>query len=134
MKLLLDTHILLWWLLDSEPLSQTARNLISDPKNEIYYSILSILEVELKYLAHPDSIDFSAKELLQYCEVLGFHQVNLTGEHILGLKALQRPENVPAHKDPFDRLLLCQAKAEGMVFLTHDRLIPYYQEACILSV
>ena len=54
--------------------------------------------------------------------------------HVFTLETLSRPKNVPKHKDPFDRILIAQAKAEEMVFLTHDSLIPYYNEPFIISV
>ena len=60
MKLLLDTHILLWTLSNHERLSEKARKLIENPDNEIYYSVASIWEIEMKYLAHPDQMNFRA--------------------------------------------------------------------------
>ena len=134
MKLLLDTHILLWWLLDSDLLSQAARDYIGNTENSIYYSMISILEIELKFLAHPGKIDFSGEQVLGYCNDAGFGRMDLTAKHILGLASLHRPEEAPPHKDPFDRLMLCQAKVEGMMFLTHDHLIPDYHESCVLYV
>lgn len=134
MKLLLDTHILLWWFLGSEQLPKNAIELIADTNNQVFYSIISILEVQLKYLAHPDKIDFSADVILDYCKKSGFLMKNLQEIHVLYLERLRRFEGVPPHKDPFDRLLLCQAATEGMVFLTHDRLIAGYQEPCVRYV
>ena len=54
--------------------------------------------------------------------------------HVFALETLKRPEDAPRHNDPFDRILVSQAKAENMVLLTHDSMIPYYGERCIMSV
>ena len=134
MKLLLDTHILLWWFLDSDLLTQAAREYIEDIGNDVYYSVVSILEVELKFLAHPEKIDFSASQVLHYCKAAEFQRLDLYERHILTLQELARPDEEPPHKDPFDRLMICQAKTEGMIFLTHDHLLSGYHENCILSV
>ena len=55
-------------------------------------------------------------------------------EHVFAMKKLRRKENAPPHKDPFDRMLICQAIVEDMTFVTHDSLILYYEEPCILAV
>ena len=134
MKVLLDTHIILWALTDSEKLPPKAREIIVDSNNEIYYSLVSVWEVAIKYLTHPDRIPISETKLLDYCKQADYSQIAITENHILKLKTLQRPENAPKHNDPFDRILIAQAKSENMFFLTHDSLIPYYNEPCVLLV
>ena len=67
---------------------------------------------------------------MEDCESLGFQMLNLKKEHLLGLKNLSFPEN--GHKDPFDRLLLSQAKTEKYGFLTEDENLIEYKEKCIL--
>ena len=123
MKILLDTHILLWVLSNDAKLSEKARKLVENEENEIYYSIVSLWEVELKRLAHPEAMPVCAKELAEYCE-----------QYIYALAGLKREENALPHKDPFDRMLICQATTENMLFVTHDSLIPGYCEPCILAV
>lgn len=54
--------------------------------------------------------------------------------HVHALERLRRMENAPTHKDPFDRILISQAKAENMMFITHDSLLPWYREECIIAV
>lgn len=134
MKVLLDTHIILWALTDSENLPTKAREMITDGNNEIYYSLASAWEVAIKHLTHPDRIPVSETELLTYCKQAEYSQLAITENHILMLKTLQRSENAPKHNDPFDRILVAQAKSENMVFVTHDSLIPYYNEPCVLPV
>lgn len=132
MKILLDTHILLWVLSNDAKLSEKARKLVENEENEIYYSIVSLWEVELKRLAHPEAMPVCAKELAEYCEQSGFQRILVMEKHIYALAGLKREENALPHKDPFDRMLICQADVEKMVFITHDSLIPGYNKSCIL--
>ncbi len=67
MRILLDTHILLWALSNDAKLPEKARELIEDEGNEIYYSMISLWEVEIKHLAHPDMMPVSAEEISGYC-------------------------------------------------------------------
>ena len=134
MKILLDTHILLWFCTGEEKLSVKAREIISDSANEIYYSILSVWEVEIKHTAHPDRISMSGKRLLEHCQLLGFTPVSLESEHILSVRNLTRKENTPPHRDPFDRLMICQAIVENMIFMTHDARIAEYVTDSIYKV
>ena len=134
MKILLDTHILLWALSNDERLPGKARSLIENEENEIHYSMISLWEVEIKRLAHPDAMPVSAEELFHYCKQSGYQKTDIKEEHVFAMKKLRRKENAPPHKDPFDRMLICQAIVENMTFVTHDSLIPYYEEPCILAV
>ena len=67
MKVLLDTHILLWALSNDLRLPEKARKLIENENNEIYYSIISLWEVEIKHLTHPDAMSVSAEQIAEYC-------------------------------------------------------------------
>lgn len=134
MKLLLDTHILIWALNDDARLSRKARDLILDESNDIYYSIVSLWEVAIKHLSHPEHMRFSALELAQCCEDAGFLSQEIRSNHIFALETLRRREDALSHHDPFDRMLISQAKAEKMFLVTHDSLIPDYEEKCIISV
>lgn len=134
MKILLDTHVLLWAISNDLKLPEKARKLIENHENEIYYSIVSLWEVELKRLAHPDAMPVSAEELAEYCDQSGYQRILIREKHIYALSGLKRNESAPCHKDPFDRMLICQAATENMMFITHDSLIPGYNEPCILAV
>lgn len=134
MKILLDTHILLWTLSNDARLPEKARKLIENEENEIYYSVISPWEVEIKHLLHPDVMPVSAEEIIEYCEQSGFRSVLVKEKHILALEGLKREKGTLPHKDPFDRMLICQASTENMIFVTHDSLIPGYNEPCILAV
>lgn len=134
MNLLLDTHVLIWVLNEDRRLSEKARELILDPDNVIYYSSVSIWEAAIKHAIHPENVTFTGKELSQYCQEAGFLPVGMRNRHVFALETITRADNAPPHHDPFDRMLIAQAKAENMSFLTHDPLLPYYNEKCIISV
>ena len=134
MNLLLDSHVLIWTLTEDERLCEKARQLILDPDNVIYYSTASIWEIAIKHANHPDEIEFSGKELSAFCREAGFLQLEIRDKHVYALETLVRSEDARPHKDPFDRILLAQAKAENMSFLTHDALILDYNEKCVILV
>lgn len=134
MNILLDTHILIWALTADEKLSEKAKDFILNPDNIIYYSAASIWEISIKHALHPDKFFFSGKELSSFCIQAGYEPLDISDRHVFALETLKRSENVKPHNDPFDRIMISQAKAENMLFLTHDTLLPDYNEACIISV
>ncbi len=131
MNILLDTHIAIWALLDSPRLTEKARELILDPDNTIYYSVVSVWEVLLKHTGHPDDMELTPAVFSESCEDAGFIPLELKDKHVLAVSAF--PPSVEGHKDPFDRLLLAQAKAENMNFLTNDSKIPLYPVKCVIA-
>ena len=108
--------------------------MILDSDNTIYYSSVSIWEVSIKHANHPENVEFTGKELSQFCQEAGFLPVEMRDKHVFALETIVRAEDAPPHHDPFDRMLIAQAKAERMSFITHDSLLPYYNEKCIMSV
>ena len=134
MNLLLDTHLLIWTLNEDPKLPAKAKELILDPGNAIYYSSVSIWEIAIKHAIHPDNVEFTGKELSVFCNEAGFLPVEMRDKHVFALETLSRQEGAPPHNDPFDRMLIAQAKAENLSFLTHDSLLPYYEEKCIVYV
>lgn len=134
MKLLIDTHILLWALLDDDRLPQKARELLTHTENDVYYSIISLWEIELKHLLRPKQMPKNAQAIDVYAQEARFQSLPLHNRHIFALSSLYRPDTAKPHKDPFDRLLICQAKCENMIFLTHDTLLADYNEPCVCLV
>ena len=134
MKLLLDTHII-YWFLDNDPkLSAKAREWILDTDNQKYISVISIWETAIKHAKHPHIIPFSGLEFGEMCRGAGFISLPVSDNYIAALESLSRPDDAPPHQDPFDRMLIAQAKSENMLFLTHDMLLPYYHESCVILV
>lgn len=134
MNILLDTHIALWAINNHRNLSEKARVLISDPDNTIYFSSVSVWEVLLKHDSPKNNLTLTPEEFVEYCEEAGYFQLNMKSRHVLTAAALDISKVDKEHRDPFDRLLLAQAKAENYSFLTHDYRLPFYSESCVIKV
>lgn len=134
MKILCDTHIIIWYLTGDNRLSKKAINLIDNQSNEIYFSLVSVWEVAIKHGLKPDKLTLSAQDFVNFCDEQGFVEYPLYQKHIFTVDTLSRPDNTPEHHDPFDRLLLSQAKSDGLVFMTHDTPISFYNEPCVMMV
>ena len=130
-ELLLDTHIILWMILGDERLSQKARDLIKQSIGSIYYSIASMWEVQIKHAL--GKLPISGVEFMHYCEQSGYHKLPIDDLHVVELANLVRDESAPPHNDPFDKIMLSQAKAEGFTFLTHDPFFRGYNEPCVVE-
>lgn len=134
MNVLIDTHIAIWAVINDPKLPERAKDIILDEKNEIFYSTASIWEITIKHMLHPDRIRINGSLLEKGCEDSGYSVVPVLNKHVAALETLRRPLDAPQHNDPFDRIMVAQAKAENLMFLTHDSLIPYYGEPFIISV
>ena len=131
MKILLDTHIALWAISDNERLPSNFIKIIDNPENEIFYSLVSVWEVAIKHYVKPELMPITEEQFIDNCYNSGFKQLAIRSNHILNIKCLKRNIDAPKHNDPFDRLLISQAKTDGFLFLTHDSLLSYYNEPCI---
>ena len=121
MKLLLDTHLLLWAAGQPKRLSATARKLIENPQNTLLFSPASLWEISIKRSLGRE--DFKADPRLLRRGLLdnGYVELPITSEHAVALEAL------PAiHKDPFERILVAQAMVEGITLLTNDPTLAKY--------
>jgi PIN domain nuclease of toxin-antitoxin system len=122
--LLLDTHALLWWLAD-EGLTDQARDAIADPANLVTVSAASAWEISIKKalgkLSAPDDLERQVGNN-------GFSPLPISIAHGLGAGQLRRH-----HDDPFDRMLIAQAFAEGLTIVTHDKRFADYGVAMLLT-
>ncbi|MCJ7626408.1 MAG: type II toxin-antitoxin system VapC family toxin [Anaerolineaceae bacterium] len=122
MRVLLDTHAFLWWIMDDPQLSDRSREIISDGRNEILFSAASGWEIAIKArigrLILPNPPDkFISEQIVENA----FTPLAVQLSHALHVFHL--PEH---HKDPFDRLLISQCQLEGIPILTTDLFIPEY--------
>ena len=117
-----------------ERLSEKAMGLLSDPQNELYYSPISVWEVYIKLSKHPDKFKFTEVQFEEACRKAGILPLYLKPEHVLTLKTLKPADEVKEHKDPMDRLLIAQAKSEKIFLVSHDHMMPFYEEGCIIMV
>jgi len=125
MKLLLDTHILLWWLNDDEKLPEKAHQMISHGDNAIYVSHISLWEIQIKVMAGKLHADLKA--IIEQLPVNNFQELPSGVDHIIALSQLPS-----YHQDPFDRMLIAQAISEPLHLLTHDKNVSLYSESIIL--
>ena len=132
MEFLFDTHLLLWIIEGSDKLPNKVKDILENPKNEIYYSIASMWEVAIKH--GKKKLDVSGREFMHYCEEAGFRKLPIDDRHIIELETLRCLKDAPYHNDPFDRLLLAQAKADCMLFITHDKMFLGYDEPYLTLV
>ena len=121
MKLLLDTHLLLWAADESEQLPATARSLIQDEENELFFSAASLWEIAIKPGLGREDFHVDARVLRRGLLDNGYIELPITSAHAVAIDTLP-----PIHKDPFDRILVAQATTEGITLLTVDSLVRQY--------
>jgi len=120
-KLLIDTHLLLWAAATPERLSPRAVARLEAPENRLLFSAASLWEIAIKAALGRSDFTIDPRRLRQGLIDNGYEELPLTGAHTLALADL------PAiHKDPFDRILIAQAKVEGLALLTADATLARY--------
>jgi PIN domain nuclease of toxin-antitoxin system len=123
MRLLVDTHLLLWSAAKSRRLPKEARRLLEDPANEILFSAASLWEIVIKAALRKPDFKADVALLRPALTEMGFAELAVSGAHAERLAALP-----PIHKDPFDRMLVAQSLAEPLVLLTNDAALAGYGE------
>ena len=121
MRLLLDTHLLLWSAGDPGRLSSEARRLLGDMRNTLLFSAASLWEVAIKHGLGRADFEADPRLLRRGLVDNGYEELPVTGAHALATTGLP-----PIHKDPFDRILVAQSMAEGIILLTGDPLVARY--------
>lgn len=127
MRLLLDTHLVLWAVAMSTRLPAKARELLEDASNEIYCSAASLWEIAIKSALRRADFDVDLRLLRAALPEMAILELPVDGRHIEQLATLP-----PIHKDPFDRLLIAQALAEPLVLLTSDATVARYGEGVLV--
>jgi PIN domain nuclease of toxin-antitoxin system len=120
-KLLLDTHLLLWAAGTPERLAPSARRLINDTANQLFFSAASLWEITIKRGLGRNDFQVDPRLLRRGLLDNGYADLAVTGEHAVAVASLP-----PIHKDPFDRMLIAQAMVEGILLLTADRIVTRY--------
>lgn len=121
MRLLLDTHLLLWAAGKPEKLPPLAQSMLLDTDNELVFSSASIWEIIIRSGIGRDDFRVEASVLRRALLDGGYDELPISGRHALAVGALP-----PLHKDPFDRILIAQAVVEGIVLLTTDEAVSLY--------
>lgn len=118
MRILLDTHVVLWALADSPRLSVRAREVLSDPANDCWVSSGSVWEIAIKVALGKHRLNFPLAQLEAAIVEAGFQSLDVTMRHALAIERIK-----PPHADPFDRLLLAQCEVETLRLLTTDKML-----------
>lgn len=123
MRILLDTHVLLWAVGDSDRLPETTRRWLEDSNNEIFFSAASFWEIAIKAALGRADFQIDLAQILDVMPETGFSELLVSAQHAVEVHRLP-----PIHKDPFDRLLVAQSKVEPMLLLTNDELLVQYSD------
>jgi PIN domain nuclease of toxin-antitoxin system len=121
-RLLLDTHLLLWAAASSARLPREARELLQDDSNDVYYSAATIWEIAIKSSLRRKDFRVDITQLLGVLPEMGLVELPVTAAHAAGVTRLP-----PIHRDPFDRLLIAQSLVEPLTLLTNDALLNRYR-------
>ena len=125
MELLLDTSVLLFGMTGDSRLGIEARRMMTSPDNRCHFSAASVWEVVIKHDKRPDVMPIDGGRFMSACLLSGADELPVLARHALLVAELSQ-ESTASYKDPFDRLLLAQAKSEGMLLLTCDSLLLSY--------
>jgi PIN domain nuclease of toxin-antitoxin system len=120
-RLLLDTHVLLWATASSNRLPREARELLEDGGNDVYFSAASIWEIGIKSALRRKDFRIDLGALLSALPAMGLVELPITAAHAAGVASLPS-----IHRDPFDRLLVAQSIAESLTLLTNDAILDRY--------
>ena len=126
-RLLLDTHLVLWWLSDDPRLPQPVVERVQAPQAEVFVSQASLWEMAIKVSIGRLQLDLP--ELERQVPLQGFRWLPIRNAHVLAVADL---ETDGVHRDPFDRLLVCQSRVEPMLLLTVDRQLRSYGTTVIV--
>ncbi|MBW6423354.1 type II toxin-antitoxin system VapC family toxin [Rhizobium sp. XQZ8] len=121
MRILLDSHLLIWLVGASDRLPSEARTMIENPENVVFFSSASIWELSIKHSTGRARLALHPQVLYEQLVKHEFNEIQVTAAHGLLVASLEA-----IHKDPFDRILIAQSIAEGMLLLTSDETIGQY--------
>ena len=132
---LLDTHVVIWALTENHRLDENVKAIIKDPGNSVYFSAVSLWEIAIKNTKAPDKCPYNEKYIYEACIASGFELLELEAKHIFGLRSLSAKEGCSlSNMDPFDRILISQAKTEDISIISADSAFKYYDESCIITL
>ncbi len=121
MKLLLDTHTFIWWASNPEQLPKSTLELLKHRENQLWVSLVSIWEIQIKYQLGKLDVRRPLSEVVAQQQANGIILLSMTLEHILELEQLPMH-----HRDPFDRVLIAQSRVESAALVSRDRVFQQY--------
>ncbi len=123
---MLDTHGILWAALDVKRRSRKTRAILGDPENVLYFSPISLWEISIKHEKHPKQMAITSERAKELALKMGFIELPIRSRH--GVDIAKLPI---LHADPFDRMLITQARSDGMVLLSHDEKVIAYGDSVL---
>lgn len=132
MNYLLDTHILVWFLFNDKRLDTKTKDIIENKSNHIYFSPISLWELQINKsgITNLKDLDKFTNEIIE----AGFEQVPITAKDIYSLNTLKNRNKKSEHKDPFDKMLIAQAKRNELILISHNKELKNYKEKCVIIV
>jgi PIN domain nuclease of toxin-antitoxin system len=127
-RLLLDTHVVLWAITGDRRLKKRVVDLVSDAGNDVVVSAVSIWEIAIKHALKPEEVPVASDRALILFEAAGYELLPVLPAHAAAVARLPH-----LHGDPFDRLLVAQALHEPLKLVTHDAVVAAYSETFILA-
>ena len=124
MKILVDTHILIWLLSGDSMLSRSAQRILEDERNEIYFSPINIAEIAIKHVKNPLLMPLTPEQVREAALENNLRELDFGSSHAVALASLPLH-----HKDLFDRMLIAQAEGSQMKLMSHDDFIALYPVA-----
>lgn len=121
MKILLDTHLILWAAASPNELPTKTRQMIEEPSNELFFSAASLWEIAIKTSLQKDNFQVDARVLRRNLLDNNYLELPIASTHAVFIQSLP-----PLHKDPFDRILVAQATVEGITLFTSDTIVAQY--------
>lgn len=119
MKYLLDTHVAIWSLIGSDNITSEVKEIMKNKDNTFYYSVLSPWEIEIKHLKHKN-FKLKGEEFSFLCDQAYCQCLEVKNKHVRELENIIKIDDKLKHNDPFDKMIMAQAKSENMTLITHD--------------
>lgn len=133
MKYLLDTHVILWILIDDGRVPKDIKEKLLNSNNQVYYSTVSPWEVEIKHQKQKN-FTLSAKQFCFLCDQNDILNMPIKNDYVIKLKDIVNTDKKLKYNDPFDKMLLAQSLQENMTLITHDKKLMAYNTGNVILI
>lgn len=133
MRYLLDTHVILWALIDDKRIPKDIKEKLLNSNNQVYYSTVSPWEVEIKHQKQKN-FTLSAKQFCFLCDQNDILNLPIKNDHVIKLNDIIKANKKIKHNDPFDKMLLAQSLQENMTLITHDKKLMVYNTGNVILI
>lgn len=133
MRYLLDTHVILWALIDDKRIPKDIKEKLLNSNNQVYYSTVSPWEVEIKH-QEQKNFTLSAKQFCFLCDQNDILNLPIKNDHVIKLNDIIKANKKFKYNDPFDKMLLAQSLQENMTLITHDKKLMVYNTGNVILI